>query len=256
MEDLTAYTVKDLKVMCKEAGLTGYSRKSKEGLIKMLETATVPATVEEAATVPATVEEAATIPAYSDRLTGAIGDMWDTVFGGHVTHDNIADSLLASIRAGIGESGIWMLTDGMVCKGHADYAIGVYSGGKMIYALPIAAHGTHVAPASIYGDAYTAPVWYATVPLQDAMDAIRRNADNAARYEIVRDTDGTGYAVKLDRHGRPIARKYTMRKYAAMVATCVEMHIYEAMHVPTPDWSKPRGMAIRVRLVRDLEITH
>ena len=36
-EDMTKYTVKELKKMCKERGITGYSRKKEAELIEMLQ---------------------------------------------------------------------------------------------------------------------------------------------------------------------------------------------------------------------------
>ena len=177
--------------------------------------------------------------------------MWDVAFGGAVLHNNVSDRLLGAVRAGLGESGVWALNDGMVCQGQADMAIGVYVGNVMVYAFPIGAHGSKISPATIFGDAETAPVFYAEISASDARDSIRRNPDNAARYSF---THGGDYAVKVNRSGAPISRKFTLARFARMVSTCVEMHVYNAFHATSIDWRAARNLAIKCRPVRDLQI--
>ena len=163
---------------------------------------------------------------------------------GGLCYGRLTASQLRTIQTAIYETGAHLLTDGMVARGHGDYAIGVYCGRYLVYALPLSAHGTRISPASIYGAPHEAPSWYV-----EASDSDRQ----AHRTYNFRASDGRIYSVKATTAGAPIGRKLTMRKYVQWVGEWVSHELYSLMHMSDVDWMRARGEKWRVRLVTDTE---
>ena len=164
-----------------------------------------------------------------------------------ILDDSVTPAIHRAIVAGIEETKSHLITDRHGCSGNIDAAIGVYNGSRLVYVLPLNIHASRFCPASLFGDPATASAFYVAASTND------RKSGNVTAF---RGGDGKPYMVKNNRHGMPVGNKYTLARWVkSFVSVTVAANLYEVLHVDDVDWSHPRNLHYKVRLVRDLEIS-